>query len=280
MITALDHIVLVCPDIEAGVSDYETLLGHPPVWRARGGGAATAVFKLGNTALELMGPDGDSEVADKLREMTATGAKLTTLVYRSDNLQNEHRLFSNRGLAPSEISAGSSEDTQTGATRHWNRFRIPDAAMSGVKTFVLQPETGMLPSPAQSEDTVTGLDHAVINTPNPERALARYGAKLGLDLRMDRKFEAFGARMLFFRIGDLILEMLSKLDADQPHTAEDVFWGLSWRAEDLGAAHKRLSDAGLQLSDIRPGRKTGSRVFTVKSGTLNVPTLFIGPQEA
>ena len=113
MITALDHFVLLCPDIDTGIRDYETLLGAPPAWRAISDGAATAVFHTGNTAIELMAPFGEGAVADKLREMTATGAKLTTLVYRSDDISGDHHLIKRRGLDPSDIAQGSSQDIRT-----------------------------------------------------------------------------------------------------------------------------------------------------------------------
>ena len=45
--------------------------------------------------------------------------------------------------------------------------------------------------------------------------------------------------------------------------------------DDLEAAHARLSQAGRDVSELRTGRKPGSRVFTVRDGTQNVPTLFI-----
>jgi len=51
MITALDHIVLVTPDIEAGVRAYQTLLGVAPAWRGGADGVATATFTLSNTSL-------------------------------------------------------------------------------------------------------------------------------------------------------------------------------------------------------------------------------------
>ena len=55
LVTGLDHIVLVVPEIESGTAVYQSLLGRPPVWRAEGeGGAATAIFKVANTSLELM----------------------------------------------------------------------------------------------------------------------------------------------------------------------------------------------------------------------------------
>ena len=44
MITALDHFVLVCPDLEAAVADYTVLLGMDPAWRATSDGVGTAMF--------------------------------------------------------------------------------------------------------------------------------------------------------------------------------------------------------------------------------------------
>ena len=62
MITGLDHFVLVCPEIEAATAVYESLLGRPADWRASADGAATAIFRLENTSLELMAPDGEGPV--------------------------------------------------------------------------------------------------------------------------------------------------------------------------------------------------------------------------
>src|SRR5258707_122227 len=82
----------------------------------------------------------------------------------------------------------------------------------------------LAPEPA----AVSGLDHVVIRTPDPERATALYGARLDLDMRLDRANPAWGALLLFFRCGDLIVEVAHDLKAgvgDGP----DRLWGLSWR---------------------------------------------------
>ncbi len=105
MITALDHVVLVCPDLSDGVDTYRTLLGHDPVWRSEAPGQGSALFALGNTALELIAPAGSGPVAQRLRNMTKTGAVLTSLAYRSDDLDEDHRLLTRRGLAPLEMAA-------------------------------------------------------------------------------------------------------------------------------------------------------------------------------
>ena len=279
MITALDHFVLICPDIELGVSTYETLLGAPPVWRAEDvdGGSATALFKVDNTALELMAPKGEGAAGKRLTEMLAEGGpRITSLAYEVADAGMAHHAFGRRGLSPSEVGAGESTDLISGARRAWKRFRCEDAACGGVKTFILQHTDGVLPKTDACEaGAATSLDHLVINTPNPDRAAALYGARLGLRFALDRTAEQWKTRFLFFRLGGLTLEVIHRLDGTHAPEEPDDIWGLTWAVADLEAARARLEGAGLVVSDIRVGRKPGSKVFTVKSGTLDVPTLFI-----
>lgn len=136
---------------------------------------------------------------------------------------------------------------------------------------------GEAPSPFTDDETgcVSALDHVVVRTPHPDRAVAFYGGRLGLDLRLDRSNPEWGARLLFFRCGDLVVEVahdLKKGVSDAP----DHLWGLSWRVPDIAKANARLKSAGLDVSETRPGRRPGSHVFTVKNGTEGVPTIFIG----
>lgn len=274
MITALDHFVLICPDLETAVAEYTTLLGMDAAWRAENDGVGTAVFALGNTAVEMMAPIGDSAAAVKLREMTKDGAVMTSLVYRSDDVASDQHLMTRRGLAPSEVIETVSTDTETGADRAWRRFRIPDDKMAGIKTFILQPDAPLAAAPAMP-GSATSLDHLVINTPNPERAVATYGARLGLRFALDRTAEQWKTRFLFFRLGGLTLEVIHRLGETHDASANDTIWGLTWETDDLTATRTRLAAAGLDVSEIRTGRKPGSQVFTVRNGTQGVPTLFI-----
>ena len=133
------------------------------------------------------------------------------------------------------------------------------------------------PSPFTDDEAacVSVLDHVVVRTPNPERAVAFYAGRLGLDLRLDRSKEKWGARLLFFRCGDLVVEIahdLKKGVSDAP----DQLWGLSWRVPDVARAHARLTAAGLAVTEPRDGRRPGSQVFSVNDRTEGVPTLVIG----
>ena len=95
-------------------------------------------------------------------------------------------------------------------------------------------------------------------------------------MRLDRTNAAWGARLMFFRCGDLIVEVAHDLGAGVG-AGEDRLWGLSWRVPDAEAAQARLAAAGFDVSATRPGRKPGTRVFSVRDGTCGVPTLVLEP---
>ena len=275
MITGLDHFVLVCPEITSGVAVYETLLGHGPDWTARSDGAATAIFRVENTSIELMAPEGEGPVADRLREIIETeGPGLKTLAFGVSDIAGAHHTLTRRGLKPDDVQTGESQNEIDGRTRTWQRFRCANSETSGVKTFIIAPDQP-LPAPAVEPGAAVSLDHIVINTPNPDRALALYGARLGLTLALDRTREEWKTRFLFFRTGGLTFEVIHRLGETQDPAGPDHIWGLTWAVDDLAAAHARLATSGLNVSEIRTGRKPGSTVFTVRDGTLGVPTLFI-----
>jgi hypothetical protein len=84
---------------------------------------------------------------------------------------------------------------------------------------------------------------------------------------------------MFFRCGDLIVEVAHDLGAGVS-SEDDRLWGLSWRVADADSARARLATAGLDVSEVRPGRKPGTRVFTVHDKTCGVPTLVLQPAPA
>jgi len=79
--------------------------------------------------------------------------------------------------------------------------------------------------------------------------------------------------MLFFRLNKTTLEVIGKKDSEKK--IKDSFWGLAWDVDDLVQAHQRLVNEGVEVTDIRNGRKPDTLVCTVKSHTLGVPTLLI-----
>lgn len=274
MITGLDHIVLITPEIEAAVAAYRIVLGREPAWRSAANGAASALFALDNMALELLAPQGDDAAGGSVRAALARqGEGLASLCFAVDDLDKMRRRMDRLGLAPGEPTLGESADG--GARLTWRSFRTDPARTHDIRHFFIARAQSAPPSPAIAAGHATALDHVVIWTPNPDRAAALYGARLGLDMALDRTNPDWGTRLMFFRCGDHIVEIahrLGEVDRDAP----DKFYGLTWRAADLAATRARLAEAGLDVSDIRTGRKPGTRVFTLKNGTCGVPTLFIG----
>ncbi|MEZ5947507.1 MAG: VOC family protein [Hyphomonas sp.] len=276
LITGVDHLVLVVPDIGAGEAVYASLLGRPADWRARSDdGSATSLFRLANMSLELMAPAGEGAVGNRLREIIETdGPGLTSVVFGTDDLAGAHHKLTRRGMKPGDVQPGESANEIDGKARKWSRFRCSDDETAGVKTFLIQPDTP-LPVREAGTGSVVSLDHVVIDTPNPDRALGLYGARLGLDLALDRTAPEWKTRFLFFRTGGLTFEVIHRLGETHDPAANDRIWGLTWAVDDLTAAHARLEAAGFNISEIRKGRKPGSKVFAVRDGTMSVPTLFI-----
>jgi catechol 2,3-dioxygenase-like lactoylglutathione lyase family enzyme len=203
------------------------------------------------------------------------GAGLKTLVFHSDDLAGDRAALERRGLRADEIVANESVDPASGRVRYWSRMRLDNSTTHGVRIFCL---TRRAPDPlaykAQKPDIVSGLDHVVINTANPDRAVALYGARLGLRLALDRSNPDWDMRLMFFRVGGMTVELAHKISTgvgNQP----DKLWGLSWKVPDLEAAYARLVKEGFGVTAIRAGRRAGTRVFSVRDGTLGIPTLVI-----
>jgi len=283
MISRLDHVVIAVRDVDAALDAYRTLLGRAPSWRAEayGGGAEIVTFSLANVSVELMAPAGRGPTAERLQTvLDAHGEGLVSLAFGVDDVDRAERRLARVGVDPEPIVTGESIDRLDGGRRHWRRTRASTAATHGVRIFLM--ESTPLPCSAldaPESGAVMGLDHVVIRTPDPERAAALYGARLGLDLRLDRSNPDWGARLMFFRCGDLIVEIAHDLRAGIS-SGPDTLWGLSWRVPDAGSAHTRLQGAGLDVSELRPGRKPGTRVFTVRARTCGVPTLVLEPRGA
>jgi hypothetical protein len=96
-----------------------------------------------------------------------------------------------------------------------------------------------------------------------------------LHLALDREFPKRGLRMLFFRSAGVTLEFVGALSAPADTGGPDSFYGIAYRVGDLEAWRGRLLRAGVDVSEIRPGQKAGTRVVSVRCGAAGVPTLFI-----
>lgn len=257
MITAFDSIRIAVADVATAASATERLLG-----RAANVGEESASVRLDNMSLELAPSDGGSE-------------GLAALAFAINDIDAAYRVCERRALKPAAPVAFA--ETDANGLREGRHVDLDVQATFGVPITLIQyANRATSPVDAVDEGAVTGLDHVVVRTTHPNRAAALYGARLGLDMRLDRTEPKWGARLMFFRAGDLIVEVVHNL-ADEPSDTPDKLWGLSWRVVGIEAANARLKASGFDVSEIRAGRKPGTRVFTVKNNTLGVPTLILQP---
>jgi catechol 2,3-dioxygenase-like lactoylglutathione lyase family enzyme len=274
VITGLDHVVVLVGDLAAGQAACERLLGRAPSWQSSTDGGQTVLFTLDNMSLELMAPVGNSEAAERIRGvLKMQGEGLASICFRVADIAKMHRRLDRLALKPDPIAEVESRDSLSGALLRWKRTRATTELTRGVRTFFLELAGERPRSAATSAAPILGLDHVVVSTEDPERAAALYGARLGLDMALDRSHQDWG-QLMFFRCGDLIVEVVRRPVAgtDQAH---DRLWGLSWRVADIDATRARLVADGIDVSEVRIGRKPGTRVMTVRGGTCGVQTLVL-----
>jgi len=283
---SLDHVILAVRDLEAATRETALLLGRRPSWRGEhpSAGSANTLFRLSNTYLELLSPSGPGPVGELLKGiLDAQGEGPLGIVFGTHDAEACRKELEERGLEPGPVERGLGRDVESGAIREWLRVPIPFAKTRGLLIFGIEHRSPaeLLPpaAPACAEPAaVSGLDHAVVETSEPEAAKALYGDGLGLRLALDREFPQWGARLIFYRVGGITVELAARQDAATPGPGRDRFYGLSWRVPDADAARARLLEAGIDASEVRPGRKPGTRVLSVRSGSCGVPTLLIEPR--
>ncbi|MFZ5729410.1 MAG: VOC family protein [Pseudomonadota bacterium] len=280
-VTGLDHVALAVRDLDSAVDAYRRLLGRAPEWVGGDGGARHAWFQLPNMALDVIAPDDANPGAfgEVIRaHLDAHGEGLWALAFRVEDIEAAVKLVRRRGLRASD--PGPVRTTHLdGRKRYWTTSTLKAEDTGGLNILLVAPPRDGQPfplSPAEGDEAaaVTELDHVVVRTPDPERAIAVYGAKLGLDLRLDRSNADWGVRQLFFRCGSAVVEFAASLKTPRGD-GPDTSGGLAWRVDDPAAVHARLAADGWNVSDLKRGRKPGTQVFTVREGAPALPALMI-----
>jgi catechol 2,3-dioxygenase-like lactoylglutathione lyase family enzyme len=281
MLDSLDHAIILVRDLDAASRTYAALLGRSFSWRGEHPslGTANVLYRLDNTYLELLSPLAEGGLAEGLRgRLEEKGEGLLGLALGTEDADRCRAELVERGMEPAAPQKGLGRERDSGAVREFRSVLLPRTETRGVLLFAIQhlspphllPPAG-LAAPAAS--AVTGVDHVVVRTADAEAAKRLYGDRLGIRLALDRTFEQWGARLLFFRVGGLTIEIAASLRKEVDPGTPDDLWGLAYRVPDADAARARLAEAGFDLSGIRRGRKPGTRVFTVRSETHGVATL-------
>lgn len=283
MIETLDHVIVAVRDLDAATRCYQAMLGLEPSWRGEhpGAGTANVLFRLENTYVELLAPDGEGPFAGLLRaRLEAEGEGMIGLSFGTSDL--EATVAAMASLEPGPVEAGSGRDNSSGAERRWRRATIPFDRTRGMLIFPIQhdspPDSLPVARPTgETASSVHALDHVVVQTTDAEAARRLFGEGLGLRLAVDKEFESWGVRLMFFRVAGLTVEVAAALGSGGPlpESTTDRLYGMSYRVRSIEAAQARLAGAGIDVSEVRTGRRPGTRVCTVRSGTCGVPTLFI-----
>ena len=277
MIEKLDHLVIAVSDLDSAVESYTKLFGYGPSWRGvhEQLGTANALFPVENTYLELLASNGNEGAGAAMIKATLelNGEGLAGLVLGTSNIQDLKESLLESGVELQDLALGEGVDSDQGLKRTWKNLFLPFSLTRGMFAFIIQHESGELPSVhGRTSSTINKLDHVVVNTNDPEGFKSLYGDTFGIRLALDQTVEKWGGRMLFFRLNNTTIEVIGKPDEDDP---ADKLWGLAWSVEDLKATHQRLVKEGLEISEVKAGRKENTLVCSVKSDTCNVPTLLI-----
>lgn len=292
LVDRIDHVVVAVHDVTAAGPAMARLLGCAPCWEGLqpADGTSSLLFRLANTTIELLAPEGEGPIATLLRaRLEAAGEGLFRLDFGTAHLDAVCDSLKTAGFAAPPPGDGLAHDEPSGA---WRRFRFVEISPDqnrGVRTRVVEDTSpdAIVPEaqPLSGDGSCVGrVDHVVIMTREPDHALAFYGDALGLRLALDRTFEKRGVRLIFFRTGGLTLEIGSSLSAQgeagglgAPGDDADLLWGIAHQVADAERARARLIDTGFDVTPIRDGHKPGTRVFTVKDAPFAMPTLFIEP---
>jgi len=260
-VSAFQRIRIACDQLLKASADYEALLGSAPIWQgevtfpSHTTSCGSVWFGLGNTIIELLDwPEVDnkfeSHIAGLVMEsddIDATGES----VYRSAN--GETFTSSEQLLQKEQVC------------QQW--VTLEDASLKNSCC----PTNPDVSRPSQ----IQRVDHLVLNTNDADACIAAFGELgLGIRLALDKTVPEWGGRMLFFRTGKLTLEIIHP---NKGLEGDDHFWGIAYQVEDLEAFLERAQVDGVKTSEIRQGRKPGTRVASVKSHHLGIPTLLVEP---
>jgi hypothetical protein len=160
----------------------------------------------------------------------------------------------------------------------WSLRDVPDGSLAG-GTLDGLPTAASDAAPAEPAVHAIGatyIDHVVMLTPDLARTTAALTA-VGLEPRGERDTDTYGApmRQVFFRLGEVILELIGSPDA--PGEGDPGFFGLAHTVSDLDATAATL---GEHLGSIKDAVQDGRRIATLRHRDLgmSVATALMSPE--
>lgn len=259
-----ERIQICCDDIEGSISEYSLLLDQQPerhgsytlstVQGEPVDSGVSAWYLLGNTRVELF----SSEMRQQKPGITGV-----VLGCADDVAATEQGQLSER------FSYHYQDDT--GKELQENIIRLQASKQHAYQVMVR--EQASTPASGNSDSEINMVDHLVLSSSSAEGCIERFGDEgLGFRLALDKKAPQWGGRMLFYRCGNMTLEVIIP---DKQSDRPDSFWGIAYLSTDIHGTRERLIKAGVEVSEVRDGRKPDTLVATVKSHTAKIPTLLI-----
>lgn len=284
----LDHVVIAVHNLDAATQDYNALLGRRPSWQGSHPtyGTRNTLYRIDNTYVELLAlaeaPGRETWAGELTRFLAERGEGLYALALGTGDVDATTREVRKRGLQVADPADGAGIDELSGLKREWRNAQVLVESSRGARIFLIEhrsPEGALRPAPlnAQGGDFVKRLDHAIVLSPDMMETRRLWNDVLGARLALDRTFPDRHTRIMFFRLGDITVEISGGAQQSSEGLGKpDRLWGLAWGVDDLDAMCQRLQAEGIRTSGVRPGIKPGTRVATVREEyTHGVATLLI-----
>ena len=276
MIETLDHLIIAVQNLDEAEENYKKIFGIPPVWKGthKELGTANVIFNFKNTYFELLSVNGDGLGADLVNnQLKENGEGMLGLVLGTKDINSTAAILKDKGFPISEVSNGEGKNSQNNEIRKWKNIFLPLELTRGIFSFIIQHTEGSLPTASKyDKSSINKLDHVVLNTNDADGFINIYRDIFNIRLALDRVIEHWKTRMLFFRLNKTTIEVIEQKNDD---ANPDNLWGLAWEVESIKEAHERLTNDGIEITEVKKGIKENTLVATIKSHTNNVPTLLI-----
>ena len=156
-------------------------------------------------------------------------------------------------------------------------WKVRDVDADSIDGLATSPSTRPAAAPALHANGVEIIDHLVVVTPDVDRTIAALSG-VGIEPRRTRHVDpeqyGFAARQTFFRMGEVILELIG---GDEPTgDGPAMFFGLAYTVADIDATQRLL---GTHLPNVKDAVQPGRRIATLrhKELDLSVATAFMSP---
>ena len=161
----------------------------------------------------------------------------------------------------------------------WSLRGVPDGTNSvdGLATAV---SDDAMPETVTHANGVELIDHLVIMSPDVDRTIAALNAAGVPTLRtrhVDPEQYGFEARQTFFRLGEVVLELIGPNEPQDDRPA--AFFGLAYTVHDIDALPQFY---GEHLGRVKDAVQPGRRITTLhhKELGMSVATAFMSPEPA